>query len=68
MADVIIDREGGSGLGAGVILGILIAVLAIGFAIWYFGFGGMGHATTINVSPNINVAPPAVQVSAPAAT
>ena len=68
MADVIIDHEGGSGVGGGIILGILIAILAIGFAIWYFGFSGAGHATTINVTPNINVAPPAVQVSAPAAS
>ena len=61
MADVIIDREGGSGVGGGIILGVLIALLAIGFAIWYFGFSGAAHSTT-----NINVTPPQVQVSAPA--
>ena len=63
MADVIIDREGSSGVGGGVILGILVAIVAIGFLVWYFGFNATGHGTT-----NINITPPQVQVSAPAAS
>lgn len=61
MPDVIVTRDEGSGLGAGMVLGILIALLAIGFAIWYFGFGGAGTndgSTDVNINnPQVNVQP-----------
>jgi hypothetical protein len=61
MADVIVTRDGDSGMGAGMVLGILIVLLAIGFAIWYFGFGGFGTndgATDVNINnPQVNVQP-----------
>src|SRR5687768_3235545 len=63
MADVVVTKDGGSGVGAGMILGILVVVLAIVFAIWYFGLGGAGTGdgdTDINVNlPSINVQNPA---------
>jgi hypothetical protein len=63
MADVVVTGGGGSdsGVGTGMILGILIVIVAIGFAIWYFGLGGNGasHDTNINVQPpQINVQNP----------
>ena len=65
MADVIVTRgdNGGSGVGAGLIAGILIVVVAIGFAIWDFGLGGNGS----NGTTNINVQPPQVNVNLPSA-
>lgn len=61
MADVVVTRDGGSGVGVGMILGILIVLLAIGFAIWYFGLGGAGTsdgATDVNINnPQVNVQP-----------
>lgn len=63
MADVVVTGDGGdSGVGAGMILGILIVIIAIGFAIWYFGLGGNGA----NHDTNINVQPPQVNVNNPA--
>jgi hypothetical protein len=63
MADVVVTGGGNnSGVGAGMIIGILIVILAIGFAIWYFGFNGTGSksSTDKNVNPpTINVNPPA---------
>ena len=63
MADVIVTGDrGDSGVGAGMIIGILIVIIAAGFAIWYFGFGGFGTSHTTNV----NVSPPQVNVNNPA--
>jgi hypothetical protein len=64
MADVIVTGGGGSGssgLGAGMIVGVLVAILAIGFAVWYFGFNGAGTSHTTN----INVSPPQINVQSP---
>jgi hypothetical protein len=64
MADVVVTGDGGSdsGVGAGMIIGILVVIVAIGFAIWYFGLGGNGAS---NGDTNINVQPPQVNVNNP---
>ena len=61
MADVVVTRDGDSGMGAGIILGILVAIIAVAFAVWSFGFNGAGDQGT-----TINVAPPQVNVQNPA--
>ena len=63
MADVVVTGNGGgdSGVGAGMIVGILVVIVAIGFAIWYFGLGGNGA----NNSTDINVQPPQINVNVP---
>ncbi len=38
--DETVVAEGGGGFGSGMILGIVLATLLIGLAVWYFGFGG----------------------------
>jgi hypothetical protein len=61
MADVVVTRDGDSGLGAGMIIGIVVVLLAVGFAIWYFGFGGNAapnNSTDININNNPPVTVP----------
>ena len=64
MADVIVTRDGDSGFGSGMIVGIIVVLLAIGFAIWYFGFGGNGSTTD---QPDVNINNPQVNIPAPSA-
>ena len=64
MSNVVVSGGGGdsgAGAGLGLIAGILIVILAIAFAIWYFGFnaGNPSHPT------NVNVAPPQINVYSP---
>ncbi len=62
MSDVVVTGGGGDlGVGAGMILGIVIVVLAILFAIWFFGFNGAGNGGKTDV----NVQPPQINVQNP---
>jgi hypothetical protein len=63
MADVVVTGDGGSGAGAGLIVGVLIVILAIGFAIWYFGFNPANNKS----GTDINVQPPQINVNVPSA-
>jgi len=42
--------SGDSGMGAGMIVGLLVAVIIIGFLIWWFLLGGGGGGTTTDGS------------------
>ncbi len=43
--------SGDSGMGAGMIVGLLVAVIIIGFLIWWFLLGGGGGTTTESTAP-----------------
>src|SRR6266540_3298101 len=43
--------SGGSGMGAGMIVGLLVAVIIIGLLIWWFLLGGGGGTTTESTAP-----------------
>jgi hypothetical protein len=49
--DTVVTSDGG-GTGAGMIIGIIVAVLIVLALIWYFGFNGdAGRDQTININP-----------------
>ena len=52
--NVNVPNDGSSGMGAGMIVGLLLAVVVIGFVVWYFLFQGGGGGTT---SPSHTVIP-----------
>jgi hypothetical protein len=38
--NVNVPGDGSSGMGAGMIVGLLVAIVIIGFVVWYFALGG----------------------------
>ena len=43
--NVNVPGDGSSGMGAGMIVGLLLAIVIIGFVVWYFLLGGSGGGT-----------------------
>ena len=46
---VVVERDGGSGFSAGLVLGIIL-ILLLAIAVWYFGLGP-GHAGYLPAAP-----------------
>jgi hypothetical protein len=46
--NVNVPRDDSSGMGAGMIIGLLLAVLIIGFLIWWFLLNGGGGGTPVD--------------------
>ncbi len=43
--NVNVPGDGSSGMGAGMIVGLLVAIVIIGFVVWYFILNGNGGGT-----------------------
>ncbi len=52
---VVVERDGGSGFGAGLIVGIIL-ILILAAAVWYFGLGP-GHSSGVVVPTTIPAMP-----------
>jgi hypothetical protein len=52
--NVNVPGDSSSGMGAGMIVGLLLAIVIIGFVVWYFALSGGGGGTT---SPDASTAP-----------
>ena len=64
--EVIIERDGGTGIGT--IVGIILAVVIVLALVWYFGFGGFDGGAQdqdINVNVPVEPAPPGGEQPAP---
>ena len=44
--NVNVPGDSSSGMGAGMIVGLVLAIVVIGFVIWYFALNGSGGTTT----------------------
>jgi hypothetical protein len=44
--NVNVPGDGSSGMGAGMIVGLLLAIIVLGFIVWYFLLNGGGGTTT----------------------
>lgn len=54
--NVNVPGDGSSGMGAGMILGLVLAVIIIGFLVWYFLLqGGGGGTPTNSILPSLPV-------------
>lgn len=54
--NVNVPGDGSSGMGAGMIVGLVLALIIIGFLVWYFLLqGGGGGAPTNSILPSLPV-------------
>ncbi len=44
--NVNVPGDGSQGMGAGMIVGLVLAIVVIGFIVWWFLLGGGGNGTT----------------------
>jgi hypothetical protein len=67
--NVNVPGDGSSGMGAGMIVGLVLAIVVLGFIIWYFLLNGGGGGTPSNSSgPLQSVVQSVVQSIAPASS
>jgi ABC-type transporter Mla subunit MlaD len=52
--NVNVPGDSSSGTGAGMIVGLVLAIVVIGFVVWYFALNGGGGGTT---TPDASTAP-----------
>lgn len=45
--------DGSQGMGAGMIVGLVLALVIIGFVVWYFLLNGGGGTTTPSTVPSV---------------
>ena len=54
--NVTVPGDGSSGMGAGMIVGLVLALIIIGFLVWYFLLqGGGGGSPTNSILPSLPV-------------
>ncbi len=57
--NVNVPSDGSAGMGSGMIVGLILALIVIGFVVWYFllSGGGNGSSPSHSVSPSTQVLP-----------
>ena len=62
--NVNVPGDGSSGMGAGMIVGLVLAIVVIGFVVWYFLLsGGGGGTTTPTTNPSDGLPLPSALLS-----